>query len=471
MKNTKIICTIGPETEDVNILKEMIMAGMDVARINLSHSDHDFAQKVIENIRKLNKELGTSVGILMDIKGPKIRISHCHNEYVYLKAGTEIILTTKYTKNKDKFLINYPEVINDVKTGDKILLDDGLVELLVLDKKTEDVVCEILNEGYIRNNTSVNVPGVDLSIDFLSASDKNDILFASLMDADYISLSFVRNANDVLDVNDMLIGLRNEHVQIIAKIENNSAIKDIDNIIKVSDGIMVARGDLGVEIALEKVPSVQKKIVKKCFDANKICIVATQMLSSMQEKPTPTRAEVSDVANAVIDGADAVMLSGETAIGNYPVKTIETMAKIIVNIEENLDYENILNSKKGEGKQDITSVIAHNVVDSANRIKTAAIIVSTISGYTAQKVSSYRPSCPILTITPDEAVARSLSLNWGIIPIVSPMFNSTDEIVENAIKTFKEKIAERNTNIIITGGLPMNEESNTNFMKIEEIKE
>lgn len=472
MNKTKMICTIGPSTNNRTMIKKMIEAGMDVARINLSHADYDFAEQTIKTIRELSAELNTSVGILIDIKGPKMRIVNCKYDNIQLEKGNIITLTSKCSPDDDnKFLVSYPNLAHDVKKNDRILLCDGVVELQVIDEKDDDVICKVVTGGTIRHNANVNIPGVDLMVDFLSVADKNDIVFASKMDADFISLSFVRNANDVLDVNDMLIGLKNEHIQIIAKIENNSAIEDIDNIIKVSNGIMVARGDLGVEIDLEKVPSVQKMIVKKCFETNKICIVATQMLSSMQNNPKPTRAEVSDVANAVIDGVDAVMLSDETAIGKYPIETVEMMNKIIENIEDHLDYDHILSEKILNDKEDITTVIAHNVVYSSNRLKTDAIVVSTMTGYTARMVSSFRPYSIIIASTPNEAVARSLTLNWGIVPTVTKMFNSTDEIVKNAIKTAKEKMKlSENARIIITGAFPMTKDHNTNFMKIEEIK-
>jgi pyruvate kinase len=471
MKKTKIIGTVGPVTSSKEMIKEMILTGMDVVRINMSHASHDYAEHIVKTVRELNDELGTNIGVLFDIRGPKIRIVNCNFDCIHVEKGSHITLTSEYNQDSNDFLVNYPDLIHDVNPGHRILLDDGLIELKVIEEVGQDVICEVQNSGVIRNNTSVNIPGADLSLDFLSCADKDDIVFASKLNADFIALSFVRSANDVLDVNDMLISLKNEHSQIIAKIETHGAIDDLDNIIKVSDGIMVARGDLGVEIDLEKVPSMQKRIVSKCFEANKICIVATQMLSTMQYKPMPTRAEVSDVANAVIDGADAVMLSGETAIGNYPIETIKMMAKVIKNIEQELDYTGILNAKKTDDNQDVTTVIAHNVVDSANRLKANAIMVSTISGYTARKVSNFRPGCPIFAITPSSDIGTSLSLNWGVVPIRSKMFDSTDEIVEYAIATYREKMAAEKGKIIITGGFPMNAERNTNFMKVEDIKE
>ncbi len=471
MKKTKIICTIGPATDSKNKLKKMIEAGMDVARINLSHADHTFAERIIKLIRELNVELDTNVAILVDIKGPKMRIINVKQDHVKLNKGDIITLTSTQSVEEDnKFVVNYPGLVREINKENKILLSDGEIELIVIAEKQDNIICEVLNEGIIRKNASVNVPGVNLTVDYLSVADKNDIIFATKMNADFISLSFVRNANDVLDVNDMLIGLKNEHIQIIAKIENHSAVEDIDNIIKVSNGIMIARGDLGVEIELEKVPSVQKNIVEKCFNVGKICIVATQMLCSMQQKSRPTRAEVSDVANAVIDGVDAVLLSEETAIGNYPIESIEMATKILVNIEENLNYNDILHKKSFAETEDITTIIAHNVVNSANKLRVKAIVVSTISGYTARMVSSFRPYCPIIVTTPNEAVARSLTLNWGVISVITKMLNSTDEIVKiSTVIARKELNLKKDDIVIISGGFPISDDQNTNFMKIEKL--
>lgn len=471
MKKTKIIATIGPVNGSKDTIRQMILAGMDVVRINLSHADHKAAETIIKTIRDLNKELNTTVGILVDTKGPEMRIKTPQECGVELMKGDIVTLTNNECDLENKFYVTYRNLYEDVCIGSKFLLDDGLLEFIVIDIKKQDIICEVMNDGLLVNNKRLNAPGMNLSIDFLSTDDKDDITFASNQHADFIALSFVRNANDVLDVNDMLIGLRDEHIQIIAKIECRSAIDDIENIIKVSDGIMVARGDLGVEINLEEVPGIQKRIVKQAYLKNKLCIVATEMLSSMEERPRPTRAEVSDVANAVIDGVDAVMLSGETAVGKYPVETIDTMRKIIESTESESDYGMLLDSHSDPKEQDMTAVIAHSVVNAANMLKAKAIVASTISGYTARKVSSFRPCCPIITTTPDKKTATSLSLNWGVIPVVVEMFKSTDEIVKNAIEIAKEKLVlQTEDKIIITGGFPVKKIKYTNFMKIEEIE-
>lgn len=468
MKKTKIICTIGPVTESKDMIRAMMEKGMDVARINMSHASHDQARNIIYTIRELNKELGKNVGILIDTKGPEINLKTCNGGNATLQSGDCITLTTNEALAYDKkFVVSHRGLTQDVKKGDKILLEDGTIEMVVIDEVGDDIICQVVLGGTIRNNIGLNIPNVNIDMDFLSAIDKNDIAFASSIDAEFIALSFVRNANDVLDVNDMLISLRNEHTQIISKIECKSAIDDLDSIIKVSDGIMVARGDLGVETSFEDVPHLQKKIVKASLKANKICIIATQMLASMERNPKPTRAEVSDVANAVVEGVDAVMLSDETAIGMYPIKSLEMINRIVINMEANM--EDNTNFQHDINLSDITAMIASNVVASASKLNSAAIIASSISGNTARLISGFRPRCPIVVTTPEEQTARSLSLNYGAIPVVMAMSNSTDQIIENGLDATRRLIPLENTTVIITGSFPY-VENGTNFMKIEQIK-
>lgn len=471
MKKTKIICTIGPSSMDDNILEKMINSGMDVARINMSHCTHDLATEICNKIRNLNKKLNKNVGILIDTKGPEIRVGKFLNGFIELIEGDTVILTPSKADGSDNRInISHSKLSRSLDIDSIILLDDGTIKLMVTGIKNTDITCKVIVGGILKDNKGINIPDTVLDIDFLSASDKNDILFASKLNADFIALSFIRNANDVLDVNDILIGEKNEHTQIISKIENERAVLDIDNIIKVSDGIMVARGDLGVEIELEKLPYIQKNIVSKVKEKNKICIVATEMLSSMETNIRPTRAEVSDIANAVIDGADSVMLSGETAIGMYPVESVETVYKIINETEKNLDHNKMLLKKIDEKNLDNTSVLAYSTVEAANLLNAKAIVVSTISGYTARRVSGYRPNCPIIVTTPEGSTATSLSLNWGVVPIVVKKFGSTDDIIENA----KEQVVKmldikEGDKIIITGGFPIKKTRSTNFMKIENL--
>ena len=472
MKKTKIIATVGPAIDTKEKLQEIIVSGVNVIRINLSHATHEFAEEIVKNVRKINKELNTNVGILIDTQGPEIRVGTFPEGYIELFKGDIITLTNRSCFGEDKTIhITYRDLHEDTLVGDRMLLDEGRIELNIIEKKGADIICEVLNNGKLFNNKSLNIPNIDLNVDFLSTDDKHDINFAHSLNADFIALSFVRSANDILDVNDILIGLKNEHMQIIAKIENRSAIDDIENIVKISDGIMVARGDLGVEIDLEEVPAVQKKIVKLACEKNKICIVATEMLSSMENKPRPTRAEVSDVANAVLDGVDAVMLSGETAVGKYPTESIIFMKRIIESTEREMDYNELINCYSKVKKEDITSTIAFSVVESANTLKTKAIVAATITGYTARKVSNYRPYCPIIATTPERSVATGLSLNWGVIPVVVEKFKSTDEIVNNSAEVAKEILnLEKSDKVVITGGFPVKKTKFTNFMKIEEIE-
>ena len=471
MKKTKLICTIGPSCEDESILKEMIMNGMNVARINLSHSNHEFAEDIVKKIRKLNKELNTNVGILFDTKGREIRVGDFKDGYIELIDSDTVTLTPdKANGENNRINISQKKLSLDLDIDTRVLLDNGNIELKVIGIKNADITCKVVTGGVLKSGATLNVPDVELNIDFLSLTDKNDILFASKLNVEYIALSFIRTANDILDVNDMLIGERNEHTEIISKIESQSAIDDIENIIKVSDGVMVARGDLGVEISFAKLPSIQKKIISEARKKNKICIVSTEMLSSMEYKTRPTRAEASDVANAVIDGVDAVMLSRETAVGMHPILAVETMCNIIEETESSLDYHKLLLEKYEDKNVDNTTVLAYTAVDAANMLKAKAIVVSTMSGYTAKKVSTYRSNSIVVVTTPNKEVAQNLSLNWGLIPIVVDKANSIDEILEDAKKVVARVIdVEKGDKIVITGGFPIKRSRGTNFIKIEEM--
>ncbi len=471
MKKTKIICTIGPASHTKDTLRQMIIEGMDVIRLNLSHASYLFCENVIKNVRELNEELNNNITIMLDLRGPGVRIGKIKNGSAKLEANTIIrIMNEDITGDKTAFSLNYKGLIDDIKLGHKILLDDGFIELTVLSKDNRDILCRVENEGIIESNKGVNIPDIQLKIPFLSDKDKDDIIFASKMDVDFIALSFVSSVLDVLEVSDLLIGLKNDHIGIITKIETANSIADIDEIIKVSDGIMIARGDLGVEIPLEKLPNIQKDIIEKCYLADKVSIVATEMLASMQVNKRPTRAEVSDVANAVLDGADAVMLSGETTIGNYPVETVNIMRRIIESTEGDINHNALLEKAMETEKQDITSAIAYSVVDSANRLKVKNIVASTSSGYTARKISRFRPSCPIIATSFNYETVRSLTLNWGVYPVLVKEAKSTDEIVDEAKKiSINLSKLETGDKIIITGEFPVSRAKHTNFMKIEEI--
>lgn len=470
MNKTKLICTIGPSSIDDDILREMIKEGMDVARVNLSHSTHEFAECVVKKIRKINKELNTNVAIMFDTRGPEVRVCNL-KEDVILNEGDKVVLTpSKVDGTKGKICISFRRLSYDLDIDSVILLDEGKIELIVTGIKNTDITCRVVRGGILTNNRALKVPDTELNIDFLSSDDKDDILFASKLNIEFVSLSCVRSANDILDVNDIFIGERNEHTQIISKIENQSAIDDLENIIKVSDGIMVARGDLGIEIPIEKLPCIQKKIIRETRKRNKICIVSTEMLLSKEESIRPTRAEVSDVSNSVIDGVDAIMLSGETATLKYPIESIKMIEKIINVTEEELDYHKFLEEKYMDKVNDATQVLAFAACESANMLKTKAIVVASMSGITARKVSSYRPYSPIIVTTPYNDVALSLSLNWGIKPVVVEEVSTTDELIESAKKVANEVMSiEKGDKIVITGGFPLKTSRNTNFIKIEEI--
>ena len=468
MKKTKIIGTIGPVSENENVLKELIKNGLNCIRINMSHAYYDECINRINIVRKLNKELNSHVGILIDTKGPEIRTGDFENGMVTLEKDKIVYVTNKeIIGNEEKFTIRYPNLLKDVKKGGTILLNNGLVKLTVLDIVTDEIKCLVENTGNIKNKRSVNIPGVKLSIPFLSNKDKEDINFAIENDADFIALSFVSGKEDIEEVREILEKNENKHIQLIAKIENQMAVDNIEDILKVSDGIMVARGDLGVEVPMEQLPSIQKKLVKLSNKYGKICIVATEMLASMEFSPRPTRAEVSDVANAILDGTDAIMLSGETASGNFPVETVSIMSKIACETEASFNIDNI--NLKNENNS-ITKVIANSVVDAADKLQSKNIVAATTSGYTARQVSKYRPNCIIIATSQNEKTVRSLVLNYGIYPVLVPNFTNTDDIVQNAIEVSKEiNNLKKDDTIIITGGFPNNNVKHTNFMKIEKI--
>jgi len=468
MKKTKIIGTIGPVSENENVLKELIKNGLNCIRINMSHAYYDECINRINIVRKLNKELNSHVGILIDTKGPEIRTGDFENGMVTLEKDKIVYVTNKeIIGNEEKFTIRYPNLLKDVKKGGTILLNNGLVKLTVLDIVTDEIKCLVENTGNIKNKRSVNIPGVKLSIPFLSNKDKEDINFAIENDADFIALSFVSGKEDIEEVREILEKNENKHIQLIAKIENQMAVDNIEDILKVSDGIMVARGDLGVEVPMEQLPSIQKKLVKLSNKYGKICIVATEMLASMEFSPRPTRAEVSDVANAILDGTDAIMLSGETASGNFPVETVSIMSKIACETEASFNIDNI--NLKNENNS-ITKVIASSVVDAADKLQSKNIVAATTSGYTARQVSKYRPNCIIIATSQNAKTVRSLVLNYGIYPVLVPNFTNTDDIVQNAIEVSKEiNNLKKDDTIIITGGFPNNNVKHTNFMKIEKI--
>ena len=468
MKKTKIICSIGPVSRKYDVMKAMIENGMNVARINFSHADEIEKKETVELVKKLNNDLNTNVGILYDTKGPDFRTGIVENDAITLKEGKTIKIVKDDIIGTEKAItVNYKEALDSINIDDIILLEDGLMKLLVVAKDKKGLTCSIIAGGVLGSRKGVNVPGVNLNMPFISEQDKEDIIYACNNSGNFLALSFVSCKEDIESVREILKE-NNSNMQIISKIESNTALENIDDIINYSDGIMVARGDLGVEVAMKELPILQKKIIEKCRKAGKFCIVATEMLASMYKNARPTRAEVTDIANAVLDGTDAVMLSGETTTGKYPVDAVKYMAEIVENTEKYLDYENI---EKPIYDADITDTIATSVVDASNMLDVKAIVAATLSGYTAAKISNLRPKTIIVAACPTTSVALSLSLRFGVYATLLPVYESTDELVKEAINKTKEivKLKEKDL-IVITGGFPNNGPvKTTNFLKIERI--
>ncbi|MEK3890414.1 pyruvate kinase [Bacillus sp. FSL K6-3431] len=470
MKKTKIVCTIGPASENPEILKQLIEAGMNVARLNFSHGDHEEHRSRIVNIRKTAKKAGKHVGILLDTKGPEIRTHDMEGGSIELEAGTEVIISmNEVIGTAEKFSVSYPGLMNDIHTGSTILLDDGLIALEVINTLIDksEIVTKVLNSGTLKNKKGVNVPGVSVNLPGMTEKDAKDILFGIEQGVDFIAASFVRRASDVLEIRELLEKNGGINIDIIPKIENQEGVDNIDEILQVSDGVMVARGDLGVEIPTEAVPLVQKQLIKKCNEAGKPVITATQMLDSMQRNPRPTRAEASDVANAIFDGSDAVMLSGETAAGSYPVEAVQTMHNIALTAEQALDHKDILSDFSKNSDHNMTDAICQSVAHTAINLEVSAIVTPTESGHTARMVSKYRPKAPIVAVTANEHVLRRLALVWGVYPELGRTVGSTDEMLEDAVtESLDTGFVKQGDLIIITGGVPVGESGTTNLMKV-----
>ena len=471
MNKTKIIVTVGPNTANKEMLKSLIINGADVVRLNMSHASFDFCRDVINTVNQINKELNTYASIMIDTKGPLVRIGKILDNSAYLKQSDKIrVYMNPVLGDSTKFSVDYSDLNKDVEIGNIIKINDGLVEIKVLEKGHDYLLCEVIKEGYITENNSLNIPDVKLNREFLSKFDRETIKFANEIKVDFVALSYVSSYDDVLEVNDLLINLNDEHLQIISKIENNSAVNDIDRIIKASDGIMIDRGDLGAEIPMERIPGIQKKIISKCHSTGTISIVATELLSTMVNHDRPTRAEVSDIANAVLDGTDAVMLCGETTIGKYPLETLKMMEKIIKAAEKDINYDYMIEQAVKTETIDTTGSLAYSVSSCAEKLDCRAIFAPTMSGYTAKKMSRFRPACPIIAISPNIETVKSLALNFGVYPILINEIKTLDEIIEKSKKIATEFLLLRpNDKIIITGGYPFKTVKHTNFMKIEEI--
>lgn len=472
MKKTKIVATIGPASENEEVLRKLIAEGINVCRLNFSHGTHEEHRKKIELIKKLRKELDIPMGIMLDTKGPEIRLGDFEGE-ILLKPEKEFTLTTRDIMGDENIgSISYKELYKDIKTGDRILIDDGLVELKVTAIKGEDIVTEVQNSGLISSHKGVNVPGADLNLPILTEKDVSDLKFGVEEDVDFIAASFVRSKEDVIEIRKVLEESKDYTTKIISKIESKKAVELIDEIIDVSDGIMVARGDLGVEIETEAVPIIQKEIIRKCNIAGKFVITATQMLDSMMRNPRPTRAETNDVANAVLDGTSAVMLSGETASGKYPVESVRTMRKILEYTERTIDHDEILKNRMKDVETSMTNSIGKSACQVAKDLDAKAIITATTSGNTSKAIAKFRPKTEIIASTPFEKIKNQLSIVWGVNPVKVPSFKDTDNLIDASIDVAVSKgYLKSGDLIVLTAGVPAGIAGSTNLLKIENVSE
>ena len=471
MKKTKIICTIGPASQKPEIIRQLINEGMDVARLNFSHGSYEEQANKFRMIKEAAKELGKPVAILQDTKGPEIRLRDFTNGKEELKEGQTFTLTTKEIMGtNEKVSISYKNLPSDVKEGMAILLDDGLIELKVEQITDTDIVCTVINGGFVSNKKGVNVPGAELSMPFISEVDREDILFGIKTGFDFLAASFVRCKEDILEVRKIL----DEHgakTKIIAKIENMQGIRNLNEILEVSDGIMVARGDMGVEIPMEEVPVIQKKMIKRAVAMGKHVITATQMLESMTKNPRPTRAEATDVANAIYDGTTAIMLSGETANGAYPVEAVRTMARIAERAELDIDYASRLNRLEFKRENNITNAISHATCTTARELKAAAIITVTMSGFTAEMLARYKPTCPIIACSIEPHVCRQANLLWGVRPLHIKKEDTAEDLFNDAVRESLEAgYIKKGDIVVITAGVPLGISGKTNMIRVVEVE-
>ena len=466
MRKTKIVCTLGPATDREGVLREMMRAGMNVARFNFSHGTHPEHQARLEVLKALREELNLPVAAMLDTKGPEIRLKSFANGSVALSTGQEFTLTTEdIVGDETRCAITYAELPSDVKEGDTILLDDGLVRLTVLETDSSNIRCRVENDGTMKNNKGVNVPNVRLSMPYMSQRDRDDILFGVEQGFDYIAASFVRTAADVREIR-QLLDKHHSNIRIIAKIENQEGVSNLADILAVADGIMVARGDMGVEIDFTEIPIIQKDMIAKCVACGKPVITATQMLDSMIENPRPTRAEITDVANAIYDGTSAIMLSGETAAGKYPVEAVRTMDAIALRTEANIECDMPVRKAK-QTKLSITAATAHAACTTAMDIGADAILSVSQRGVTAQMVSRFRPSTTVVALLLDPQVQRQMALYWGVEPITMPFASSTDELVDFAVQAAeKAGIVKQGDLVVVTAGVPVGVSGTTNMIRV-----
>lgn len=470
MRKTKIVCTIGPASESEERLRELMLAGMNVARFNFSHGTHEEQKIKFQRVLKVREELGLPVATLLDTKGPEIRLRDFEGGKVELVAGNQFILTTEEIMGTaEKATISYKNLKNDIGVGTTILIDDGLIEMCVEKIEGEEIVCRVVNGGFVSNHKGVNVPGAILSMPYISDVDRDDILFGIELGYEFIAASFARSKEDILELKEILSS-HGSDMKIIAKIENMQGIQNLEEILEVSDGIMVARGDMGVEIPLEEVPVLQKKMIKLANSQGKHVITATQMLESMIKNPRPTRAEATDIANAIYDGTTAIMLSGESAAGKYPVEAVKTMARIAESAEKDIDYRSRMRRIDGGDKSEITTAIAYATCSAAMDLKAAAIITVTMSGFTAEAISRFKPKCPIIGCTVNERVCNQLNLLWGVHPLMLRKENNAEDLFVDAVAEAKKAgYVKTGDTVVITAGVPLGVAGRTNMIRVVEV--
>ncbi len=474
IRKTKIICTLGPSTDQEDVLREMMLAGMNVARLNMSHGDHASHKARADMVKRLREELDLPIAIMLDTKGPEVRTGKFANPPVMLHAGQRYVLTNDQSRLGDEngcatSLMSLPQ---DVPLDAIILIDDGLIEMQVVDKTETDVVCKVLNDGHISAYKGINIPGVKLSFPFISDADRADLAFGVQEDYDFVAASFTRSAADILALRQELSKLGGADMKIIAKIENAEGVENIDEIIDVSDGIMVARGDLGVEVPLQDIPVLQKHLIAKAYQSGKQVITATQMLESMITRPRPTRAEATDVANAIYDGTSAIMLSGETAAGAYPVEAVHTMDKIAQRTEQDINYASRFKKRDVRSAPDITAAISHATVMMAHDLNVSAILTVSKTGFTARMISKFRPTYPIITGTTSKKVLRQTNLSWGVIPILIDEQCNTDALFANVVDVAKHYGYIHDGDIVvITAGVPLGISGTTNMIRAQVVGE
>ena len=473
MRKTKIVCTLGPASSEDDIMRQMLLAGLDVARVNFSHGDHESHGEMIDRFRRVRDDLGKAAAVMLDTKGPEIRTGNFKEGKVMLEAGQTFTLTTREADGDSSGCsITYKMLPAELKQGDTVLIDDGKIRLTVKETTVEDIVCTVENSGPVSNHKGINVPNVRLSMDYLSPTDQSDLLFGIEKDVDYVAASFVRKADDVRDLRRFLDQNGGQRIKIISKIENLEGIENFEEILALSDGIMVARGDMGVEVEFERLPGIQKRFIKRCQQSGKIVITATQMLESMIGSPVPTRAEITDVANAVFDGTSAVMLSGESAMGKYPVEAVKAMARIARQAEHD-DPRNLQGTstiRHEMDADDTTNAVGHAACTLAQDIRAAAILAITKTGYTASRMSKFRPSTRVIAVTPHEKTFHQLAMIWGVQPVIVENLQNVDVLIYRCLEeSRKQGFLRKGDKVVISAGVPMDVPGNTNMIRVERV--